>query len=137
MDAMWRLAMTAMTLAALAALAALAGCDKPRPAQWIARHAGRSLRAKTDGPCDAGAFYLDTANLSVKSGTPYVILQTRYADGRTGSIRAEVNCPRQKLEPTALKEAVAGSNGAPLENRMTTMGADDEKAVLQYACAKR
>ncbi len=117
-------------------LAILSGCDKPRPPEWMAITKGDPCAGSTAGACDAGAFYLDTANLAVRSGTPYVILQTRYADGRIGSIHAEVNCPRRKLEPTALKEAVS-RDGALTENRMTTMSADDEKAVLDYACAKR
>jgi hypothetical protein len=124
MDGRWRRLAAAVLVAG-----ALSGCDKPRPADWMKITQG-------DGG-ESGAFYLDRANLSVKGGTPYVILQTRYADGRTGSIRAEVNCPRQKLEPTALKEDVFGKDGALLQNRMTTLSADDEKAILQYACAKR
>ena len=106
-----------------------AGCDKPRPPDWMKITQG-------DGG-ESGTFYLDRANLSVNGGTPYVILQTRYPDGRTGSIRAEANCPRQKLEPTALKEDLFGKDGVLLQNRMTTLSADDEKSILQYACAKR
>jgi hypothetical protein len=86
--------------------------------------------------CDAPSFWLDDANIDVKGGTPYVILQTRYADGRLGAIRAEANCPRQKLEPTALKEAVY-RDGSLVDNRMTTMSGADEAAVLATACARR
>ncbi len=117
-------------------LAGISGCDKPKPSDWMPITQGDPCAAASNGPCDAGAFYLDKANLSVRAGTPYVVLQTRYPDGRVGSINAEVNCPRRKLEPTALKEAVS-RNGALVENRMTTMSAEDEKAVLDYACAKR
>lgn len=88
-------------------------------------------------PCDAPEFYLDVANISVKAGTPYVILQTRYADGRVGSIRAEANCPLKKLEPTALKETVYDKSGALVLDHMTTMSAEGEAAVLARACAQR
>jgi hypothetical protein len=130
MDATVRLAVAAVLMAGLG------GCDKPRAPEWMAITRGDPCAATSSGPCDAGAFYLDSANLSVKSGTPYVILQTRYADGRIGSIHAEANCPRRKLEPTALKETLS-KGGALIENRMTTISAGDEKAVLEYACAKR
>jgi hypothetical protein len=139
MDAVWRMAL--VTLLA----GTLAGCEKPRPPDWMQITQGDPCATPTPSPavaeapaaCEGGVFYLDRANLSVKSGTPYVILQTRYPDGRTGSIRAEANCPRQKLEPTALKEALFGKDGAPLQNRVTTMSDADEKAVLKYACAQR
>ena len=129
-----------MMAIAITTIATLAGCEKPKAAQWMQITQGdpcaAAAAAAPAATCDAGAFSLDTANLSVKAGTPYIILQTRYADGRIGSIRAEVNCPRQIVEPTALKEAVYGKDGALASNRMTQLSADDERALLKYACAK-
>ncbi len=120
-----------------------AGCSKPAAANWVAITQGDPCASQAapapdspPGVCDAPSFYLDTANISFTGGTPYVILQTRYADGRVGKIRAEANCPRRKLEPTALQEDVFGSDGARLTNRMITMSGADEKAVLDRACAK-
>jgi len=131
-------------MAAVGLLAAsVAGCDKPRAADWMQITQGDPCAAPAPpgadetATCEGGVFYLDRANLSVKSGTPYVILQTRYPDGRRGTIRAEANCPRRKLEPTALKEDLFDKNGALLQNRMTALSAADETAILQYACAKR
>jgi hypothetical protein len=138
MDAVWR-RMAAVTLLS----GSLAGCDKPRAPDWMQVTQGDPCAAparaasEAAAACEGGVFFLDRANLSVKSGTPYVILQTRYPDGRIGAIRAEANCPRQKLEPTALKEDLFGKDGAPLQNRMTTLSAADEKAILQYACSRR
>jgi hypothetical protein len=123
MEAGWRIA----ALVLLAGL--LAGCDKPRAPEW--------MRITPEGAAEGGVFYLDRANLSVNSGTPYVILQTRYPDGRTGSIRAEANCAGRKLEPTALKEALYGTDGVPVGNGMTTVSAADEKAILEVACSRR
>lgn len=121
-DAAWQ------TAAAVALLAALVGCEKPRPVDWMQITQGTGA--------DGAVFYLDRTNLTVKAGTPYIILQTRYADGRIGSIRAEVNCPRQMIEPTALKEAVS-KDGALVASRTTNLGADEERALLKYACAQR
>jgi hypothetical protein len=121
-------------LVALTAATGLAACEKATAPQWL-----RITQAEpcAVAGCDQPAFYLDTANISVTGGTPYVILQTRYGDGRFGAIRAEANCPRAKLEPTALKEAVFAANGTPLVNRMITMSAADESAVLEHACSRR
>ena len=124
-------------VAAIATMALVSACAKQKPAQWMQITQGDPCAASGTSPCDAGAFYVDTANVSFNAGTPYVILQTRYADGRMGSIRAEVNCPRQMIEPTALKEALYGKDGALVANRTTNLSADDEKALLKYACAKR
>ncbi len=112
-----------------------AGCAKEKAAEWMQITQGDPCAATTDTPCEAGAFYLDTANVSYNAGTPYIILQTRYADGRIGSIRAEVNCPRQMIEPTALKEALY-KDGTLVTNRTTNLSAADEKALLVYACKK-
>jgi hypothetical protein len=112
----------------LAAAGALTACSRPAAPEWT--------RITTAEPGEAPAFYLDTANISFKSGTPYVILQTRYADGRFGLIRAEANCARKKLEPTALKEDLFSPQGAKLENRMTPMPGEDEQAVLARVCGK-
>jgi hypothetical protein len=118
----------------VAALASLSACKEPAAPQWQ-----RITQAEpcAEAGCDRPAFYLDTANISVTGGTPYVLLQTRYGDGRFGMIRAEVNCPRSKLEPTALKEDVFKADGTRLENRMLTISAEDEGAVLRHACALR
>jgi hypothetical protein len=115
------------------ALLALGACDKVTPPEWL-----RITQAEpcAEAGCDRPAFYLDTANISVTGGTPYVLLQTRYGDGRTGTIRAEVNCPRSKLEPTALKEQLSRTDGT-LEIRMITLSGEDEAAVLKHACALR
>lgn len=104
---------------------ALVGCSKPKAAQW------QRISADAAEP----AFYLDTANIQRTAGTPYVILQTRYTDGRYGMIRAESNCARRVLEPTALKEDVYGRDGQKLEDRMVTMSGEDEQAVLKLACS--
>ena len=119
-----------------AALLALAGCSKPKAAEWMQITQGDPCAAASESPCEGARFYLDTANISTNAGTPYIILQTRYADGRVGGIRAEVNCPRRMIEPTALKEALY-KDGALVENRTTNLSADDEKALLDYACKKR
>lgn len=111
-----------------AAGGALTACSKPAPPEWT--------RITAAEPGEAPAFYLDTANISHKAGTPYVILQTRYADGRYGLIRAEANCAKKKLEPTALKEDLFSPQGAKLENRMTPMPGEDEQAVLARVCVK-
>jgi hypothetical protein len=124
-----------IALVPVAALALLSACGKPAAPSWLQITKGEPCA--DPATCDEPAFYLDTANLSVRSGTPYVILQTRYRDGRLGSIRAEANCPRKKLEPTALKEALFQANGTLLENRMRAISAADENAVLAYACSKR
>jgi hypothetical protein len=134
---------------------ALSACSKPVAPDWqrvtqatpcIAATPPAALPSAEGTPavevvapaaCDAPEFYLDVANISVKGGTPYVILQTRYADGRVGSIRAEANCPLKKLEPTALKEAIYDKGGALVLDHMTTMSAEDEAAVLARACAQR
>lgn len=105
----------------------LPACQKAAAPQW--------KRITTADTGDGPAFYLDTANISRNKGTPYVILQTRYADTRFGMIRAEANCGRHKLEPTALKETVYDAKGAVVDNRMVTMSGEDEKAVLDLACA--
>lgn len=105
----------------------LGACQKASAPQWT--------RITTADPGTGPAFYLDTANISRKGGTPYVILQTRYADSSFGMIRAEANCGRRKLEPTALKEAVYDAKGALIDNRMVTMSGEDEQAVLKTACA--
>jgi hypothetical protein len=112
----------------LAAAGTLTACSKPAPPEWT--------RITTAEPGEAPTFYLDTANVSRKGGTPYVILQTRYADGRYGLIRAEANCAMKKLEPTALKEDLYSPQGAKLENRMTPMSGEDEQAVLARVCVK-
>jgi hypothetical protein len=119
---------------ALAALVSFTACNKVTPPAWQ-----RITQAEpcAEAGCDRPAFYLDTANISVTGGTPYVILQTRYGDGRFGSIRAEANCPRNKLEPTALKEDIFSADGARVDNRMITLSAEDESAVLKHACARR
>jgi len=105
----------------------LPACQKATEPQW--------MRITTADPGEGPAFYLDTANISRKAGTPYVILQTRYADKRFGMIRAEANCGRRKLEPTALKETVYSEQGAVVDDRMVTMSGEDEQAVLKLACA--
>jgi hypothetical protein len=117
----------------LAILATGAGCAKSKAPEWRQITQGDPCAASVETPCDAGAFYLDTANISRNAGTPYIILQTRYTDGRVGSIRAEVNCPRRKVEPTALQEAVY-RDGALVTNRMTNLSGDDERALLMIVC---
>jgi hypothetical protein len=119
-----------------ATLLALTGCGKPKAAEWMQITQGDPCASASESPCEGARFYLDTANISTNAGTPYIILQTRYADGRVGSIRAEVNCPRRMIEPTALKEALS-KDGVLVENRTTNLSADDEKALLDYACKKR
>ncbi|MET0292036.1 MAG: hypothetical protein ABW136_06680 [Steroidobacteraceae bacterium] len=125
-------------------LFALTGCGDPPAAHWVQITQGDPCAGGTEAPpadqpptaCDSPVFWLDDANIDIKGGTPYVILQTRYTDGRTGSIRAEANCPRNKLEPTALKETIY-KDGAVVANRMITLSAPDEAAVLKQACARR
>lgn len=127
---------TAGVLALAAATLAVSGCGKPRAPEWMQVTQGDPCASASDSPCEGARFYLDTANISYNAGTPYIILQTRYADGRVGSIRAEVNCPRRMIEPTALKEALS-KDGALVANRTTNLSADDEKALLDYACKQR
>jgi len=132
MDIRWARPMAAT----LSILALGAGCAKAKAPEWRQITQGDPCAAATTTPCDAGVFYLDTANISRSGGTPYIILQTRYADGRVGAIRAEVNCPRRKIEPTALQEAVY-RDGALLTNRMTNLSAEDERALLMQLCDSR
>ena len=135
---------THVLVSTLPLFALLAACGKAPAPNWVQVTKGDPCAAalpapaadQAPAPCDAPSFWLDDANIDVKGGTPYVILQTRYADGRIGAIRAEANCPRQKLEPTALKEAVY-RDGSLVDNRMTTMSGADEAAVLAIACARR
>jgi hypothetical protein len=120
----------------LTILAMGAGCARQKAPEWRQISQGDPCAGATTTPCDAGTFYLDTANISRNAGTPYIILQTRYADGRVGAIRAEVNCPRRKVEPTALQEAVY-KDGALVTNRMTNLSGDDERGLLAVLCDSR
>jgi hypothetical protein len=105
----------------------LSACSEPPAPDWV----------RISGPQDE-VFYLDRANIERKGGVPYVTLQVRSEGAAArpgfGIIRAEANCAKRKLEPTALKVADYDGQGQPAGNRMTVINAADEIAVLAAAC---
>lgn len=113
-----------MCLVVAGLLLGAAACDNAKAPQW------QRVSAADADP----AFHVDVNNITQRAGTPYLVMQTRYSDGRYGVIRASANCARQKVEPTALNEEIFASGGQSLETRMTTLGHEDELAILGLAC---
>jgi hypothetical protein len=89
--------------------------------------------------CTGRVFYLDTANITKQGGVIYVTMRTTSqdaADAGFGVIRAEANCARKRLEPSALKEDVYDAAGKLVESaRLAVITSEDQAQVLQKACA--
>lgn len=128
--------MTAVRPAPLIALLLLAACGGPKAPDWMRITGEDPCAGLAEGACEGAVWFLDSANISVRGGTPYVILQSRYPDGRVGATRAECNCGRSKLEPTALKEDLRAADGSALGQRLAVISAADERAILDFACGK-
>jgi hypothetical protein len=120
----------------------LAGCDKAQPPQWMRITQGDPCPAAPSGAtpapaCKGTVFFLDTAAITPKAGLLYVTLQTRSpgdAAGEYGIIHAEANCSSKRLEPSALHEERFSKAGQKLEMRLTPTTAEEEAAIVSYAC---
>jgi hypothetical protein len=126
----------------LALTVGLGACEKVVAPHW--------MRISPDTPCappaapggaaaacKSAVFFLDTANITPKSGLLYVTLQTRSegdTSGDYGIIHAEANCSSVKLEPTALHEERFNQAGQKLTMRLTPTTSAQEQAIVSYAC---